>query len=611
MKIKHYINIYNFLLLFLSAIPSVLLAQVPAAPTVPQPNKERVNVDYSDRLEYFSKNGLVFQKLIGNVKMHQNAVFMYCDSAILDQTTNVLRAYSKVILQQSDTVSIFSDSMIYNGTSRLADFYDKTDVVLVSGKTQLFSNKTLHYDLNTKIASYEKGAYIKNKDTQISSRIGEYYVASREVLFKRNVVVLDKDLTVRTDTLQYNTDDRTAIFLAPTRIDQEKSKLYCERGYYDFGAKKAEFINNPQFEKGTQKAAADTIKYDGTSKEFILINDAYIIDSNSIAKAKTIRYNETSDVTYLVGNAFYKSDKQQIKGDSIIFDNKTQSFRTKGRSLIVDEKQTLEGDDVRYDKVTGVGVARGNVYWNDTVQRTSIKCDAMIYNKKKDYIKTLGGRPLLISEIDKDTLFMVADTFVSFRDTLRAVAGKDTARTILAYHDVRIFKSDLQAVCDSLMYSGTDSLFRFFKKPLMWSDSTQFSGDTIHIQLVKGKIERIKMLNNGLIINDETADLYDQIKGRNITSYFVAGKMKKMQVVGNAESIYYAKDDAKAFIGVNKVQCSSMLINWGENEIEGIHFYTQPKGTLTPIRQVVASQMRLNGFNWNPKRQPKSVKDLF
>jgi lipopolysaccharide export system protein LptA len=605
-------NIYSlFLLIVISFVPAMLKAQVPATPPNPEVNKDRVNVDYSDRLEYFSKNGTVYQKLVGNVRMHQNTAFMYCDSALLDQTTNVLRAYSKVILQQSDTVSIFADSMIYNGISRIADLYDKTDVVLVSGKTQLFSNKTLHYDLNTKIASYTKGAYIKNKETQISSRIGEYYVASHEVLFKRNVVVLDKDLTVRTDTLQYNTDDRTAVFLAPTRIDQDKSKLYCERGYYDFQAKKAEFINNPQFEKGTQKAAADTIKYDGILKEFILINEAYIVDTNSIAKAKIIRYNEQTDITTLSGDAFYKSKKQQITGDSVSFNNKTQSFKTQGRSKIVDGAQELEGDKVDFDKVSGVGVARGNVYWRDTAQRTSIKCIAMTYDKKKDYIKTLGGRPLLISEIDKDTLFMVADTFVSFRDSIRAVLGKDTARTILAYHDVRIYKSDLQAVCDSLTYSGTDSLFRFFKKPLMWSDSTQFSGDTINIQLVKGKIDRIKMLNNALIINDETSDLYDQIKGKNITSFFVNGKMNKMQVLGNAESVYYAKDDAKAFIGVNKVQCSSMLINWGEKEVLGIHFYTQPQGVLTPMRQVKPELMRLQGFNWSPKRQPHSVKDLF
>ena len=602
-------------MLLLVSLTKGLAQQTQPVPTpasaAAENSKERVNVDYSDRLEYLSNGGVVVQKLIGNVKMHQNNAFMYCDSALLDQNTNILRAYSKVILQQSDSVSIFADSMIYNGNIKIADLYDKTDVVMVSGKTQLFSNKTLHYDLNTKIASYTKGAYIKNKDTQISSRLGEYYVASKEVFFKRNVVVFDKDLTLRTDTLQYNTEERTAVFLAPTRIDQEKSKIYCERGFYDFQNKLGEFINNPQYEKGNQRAAADTIKYDGVAKEFRLINDAYVIDSTTLAKAKVIRYNEKTDVTYLEGDAYYKTPKQQIKGDSVVFNNKTESFSVKGRSKIVDEKQILEGDDVKYDKATGLGLARGKVIYTDTVQHITIKCDVLSYNKKKDYIKTLGGRPLLITKIDKDSLFMVADTFISFRDTLHIKPGKDTARTLLAFHDVRIYKLDLQAVCDSLSYSGADSLFRFFKKPLMWSDSTQFSGDTIDIQLVNNKIDRIKMLNRSLIISETAEDMYNQIKGKKIIAFFKESKIRKMDVFGNAESIYYTQDDAKAYVGANQVQSTDMQILWNDKEMEGIHFYKQPVGQLTPMRQVITGKMQLEGFNWAPKRQPKSVQDLF
>ena len=574
--------------------------------TVQQPTaveKDIIQVDKSDRLEYYSINGIVTQKLIGNVWLHQDSVFMYCDSALIENRTK-LRAYGNVLIQQTDSIACFADSLIYDGVIKVADLYANADVILKNGKQTLYAWKTLKYNVGERIGTFKRGGKIINDKTQIFSREGEYFLNSKEAFFRNKVFINDKDFSLKTDTLQYNTADKMAIFLAPTRINQDSADIYCERGYYDFGLKKAEFLQNPQYSKKNQKATADTIRYDGNVKEVLLIKNARFEDSLKTAFADTIRYNETLDETRLLGHAIYKDEKQQIQGKTIIYNNKTEAFKTEGRSIIGDEKNILEADKVNYDKAKGIGDATGNVIWRDTVAKITIKCEAMDYNKERNYVKTKGKRPLLITLIDRDSLFLSADTLLSEK--------KDSVQTLRAYHDVRIYKSDLQGVSDSLFYSDIDSTFKLYRAPILWSDTSQFSGDTIHLALANKKLDKIYLFNKGFIINGLGNELYNQIKGRNVIAYFIDGKVSRMEVDGNAESIYYATDDKDAYIGINKVVCSEMMIFWGDKKVEKIQFFSQPKGNMIPLKKVSNfEEFKIQGFNWNPARQPKSLNDLF
>lgn len=611
MKFQDFMQKYFFIIFLFCAAkvqaqyPLPTPAQANTAPS--QAQKDIIQVDKSNSLEYISKNGIITQKLIGNVWLHQDSIFMYCDSALIENRTK-MRAYGHVVIQQGDSISCFSDSLIYDGISKVADFYSKDDVILKSGQQTLYAWKTLNYNMGTKVGTYKRGGKLISDKTQVFSREGEYYVATHEAFFRKKVFVSDKDFILKTDTLQYNTADKTALFLAPTRITQEKANIYCERGYYDFGKKSAEFLQNPQYEKGKSKAIADTIRYDGNTKEVRMIGKASFEDSTKVATADLIRYNESEDISYLEGNAVYKDGKQNIVGEAITYNNKSASFSTKGRSVIADSTQILAADDVKFDKEKGIGVAKGNVVWRDTINKLTIKCDQMDYDKKRDYIKTRGGRPLFITLVDKDSMYMSADTLISMKDTLQ----KDSPRMLRAYHDVRIFKKDMQAVCDSLSYSDIDSTFRLYRSPIMWSDSSQFSGDTINILLANKKIDRLFLINKSFIINELEENYYNQIKGKLVTAFFKDGKVNRMKTFGNAESIYFATDDKEEYIGVNKVACSEMMIYWGgeKNKVENIKFFSQPVGKMTPMKDAQPASLKMTDFNWSPEKQPKNVEDL-
>lgn len=569
---------------------------------------EKVEIDYSQTLEIFQTREGIIRKLKGDVELRQDSIFMYCDSAIISDRDTRVQAMGSVVIQQGDTVSVFADSLIYSGITRIANLYG--EVVLQNGEQKLFTD-SLRYDLGTKTATYVSGATLVNGETQLSSKRGYYYVETDEAYFKDSVIVIDPQFHLKSDTLKFNTQTRVATFLGPTLIANDSTKIYTEAGYYDLTNKVAEFTRNAQYVRGEQQARAGIIRYDGERKVYSLIGDASFVEKDRRATADTIRYDELNDKTFLTGSAHYADKEQEIDAPQIIYDARNEVYSTRGRSRISDPPQLLEADTVDYSEERGIGVALGNVVWQDTSANLTIRCSQADYDRTTDYLKAMGGpngRPFLITLVDEDSLYLASDTLLAIRqDTL---AG-DSSRLLLAYHDVRIFKSDMQGLCDSLTYSSRDSIFQLFRSPMIWSDTSQFSADTIRMRMKDDKIDRIFMVNRGLIINSSDEEFFNQIQGKSITAYFADNQLARMDVVGNARSIYYARDEEGAYIGVNETVCSEMVIYWGDNKVDRIRFLTQPQGTAHPMGQVNHNELRLDGFNWVTTGRPRSVMDLF
>jgi hypothetical protein len=211
--------------------------------------------------------------------------------------------------------------------------------------------------------------------------------------------------------------------------------------------------------------------------------------------------------------------------------------------------------------------------------------------------------------IENDTLFIVADTLNMWtrKDTLNPA---DSVQMMRAYHDVRIFKSNLQGVMDSLVFQGQDSLFTFYGQPVLWSDTTQFSADTIEMHLQNNQIKDIILNKKAMIVSEEFGTYYDQIKGKRIVADFDSSAIKQMWVTGNAESIYYTKDDQSAFIGVNQTICSKMFFEFNKGQIHILKYYGDNSSTMLPMSDANHDKMRLEGFLWRTDERPHNVNDL-
>lgn len=592
---------FLFILSFLLCQQSIFAQTLPTSQP-PTGDTSRVQILNAATGEIIVFKNESAKKFKGKVVLRQKDATLYCDSAILDNAENVY-ARGHVVIKQTDTVSIFADSVIFHGFSRTADLFG--DVVLVNNDKKLFTNK-MNYNLNTKVATYNTKATLDNGQSQLTSKRGQYNVSTSQAFFKEQVLVVDKDFDMKTDTLNFDAKNNIATFLAPTLIYlRDTAQFYTEKGFYDMQNDKAEFTQTPQYQKKNQIATADTMLYDGKTTIITLKGKAFTKDSAREATANTIRYNRRTEESQLEGQAHYVDEKQNIISDTIIYQPKTKTYATRGRSKIVNEAQILEADLVDFDSKDSVGIAVGNVFWQDTASKTTLRCAKMQYDQRKDFIKAGGGRPILSSLVENDTLWLRADTIITFKQK-----QTDTARSLIAYYKVRMYKKNFQSVCDSLFYSEQDSIFRLFKDPIVWSDTSQLTGDTMRIMMKNKKIDRVFLKNNAFILNSTDENFYNQIKGREITAEFDGDDLRRMFVEGNAESVYYVLDDANAYTSVNKMICSRMLVLFGDNKVDGIKFYTKPTATMFPMKQADHEGLKMKGFRWEKKRRPKSQSDL-
>ena len=565
-----------------------------------------INVEFSQLFERIQTDTGVVQKLVGRVELRQDSVYMYCDSALIFPG-NRLVARGNVLIQQSDSVSVFSDSLIYQGNKRVADLY--SDVALVNGRQKLFTER-LNYNLDTKIATYQTGGLLTNDTTQLTSKRGYYYVRREEIFFRDSVVVVSPDFTLRSDTLAYQTKQKRVRFLGPTLISQNDTRIYCEDGYYLVDAREAVFRRNAQYVRGNERAVADAIRYDGNRREVTLAGNADFREAPPggpplrAAVADTIRYNELSEVTTLIGNATYLDAERDIAANEIIYDKKRERYRTRGRSFVRNPPQFIEADDIDYDEQRDLATATGSVVYRDTSANYTVVCARAEYRPETEYLKASGGtlgRPLLINVLDGDSLFLSADTLLAQRADTSAT---DSSRLLVAFPRVRIFKSNLQVVCDSLAYNEQDSSFRFFRQPLVWSDTSQFSADTVILQLADEQIQDLYLNQNALIINSPDEQFFNQIRGRTIRAIFLDNNVDRMRVNGNARAVYYALDDDGGYVGVNRTSCSRMLVNFGNNEVQHIRFFSEPEGEVLPMRGTDHNGLKLEGFRWEIQRRP-------
>ena len=196
---------------------------------------------------------------------------------------------------------------------------------------------------------------------------------------------------------------------------------------------------------------------------------------------------------------------------------------------------------------------------------------------------------------------------------LEKILNVDQTLWMLAFNNVLIYKSDLQGTADSLSYSPSDSMLYFYNKPVLWSEENQMSADSVWIQLSGGSIDKLFMVMNAFVIAEDTLKNFNQIKGRKMVAQFKDDNIHHVDVQGNGESLYFALEEAEieeaqvrvlATVGMNKIICSNMKINFLAGKLNNISFYVNPDASFIPPHELKKDDLKLKGFNWRGKERP-------
>jgi hypothetical protein len=237
-----------------------------------------------------------------------------------------------------------------------------------------------------------------------------------------------------------------------------------------------------------------------------------------------------------------------------------------------------------------------------------MRADTMLSMRIKDQDNV---KKIVLPQSKKNTPPLYSYNLLYADSTAKGLEGEEEPKLVIANHTVKLYADSMQAVCDSLSYSQQDSIFRLYKSPVMWSKKQQSNADTIIIHTQNNKLSELNLINNGLLVSETGYDTYyDQVAGTYINAYFVQNEINYVHVDQNAESIYYAKDDAEAYIGTNRAESAEMNVYFKNKEVDHIVFVTEPKGDFYPIDKLNDGIKFLDSFKLYTERKPKSKEEI-
>ncbi|MGB4398822.1 MAG: OstA-like protein, partial [Daejeonella sp.] len=579
----------------------------------------------------FQKQG--FARVIGPVFEHDGST-LAADSADVNFESNVFDAFGHVVITQPSGTVIYSDLLNYNGNTKLAIL---TNNVRMIDKDATLTTPVLTYNMNTKVGTYNGGGQIVNGQNVLTSKNGYYFESTRDAYFRYNVVLTTPDALIKTDTLRYNSNSKIAYFYGPTNIYGKDDTLYTENGTYNTSNDQARFGRKNLYTQGSKSLKGDSLFYDRNAGFGRAIGNITFIDTAEKAELRGgMGLYRKSDESILVTKNPYVviiTESDSSKVDSIWFTADTLFSKV----IYTRDVQPYKKEELKSDKElaaeTPIALVEpptstapgGKADFSPKVGSTNQeppKTTEPVLPDKKIAPPELKPKPVaalpdtIKPKVANKPSTATAKTTVNPKNVSAVKADSiplDTARNriIIAYHDAKIYKSDLQARADSMFFSYSDSTVRCFVKPIVWAQGSQLTGDTIYLQMKNKKLNNMLLQHNSFIVNSEDSDSskFNQIKGKVITGYFKDNKLNQLFVDGNAESVYYVKDDS-AYVGLNHQVSSRIKMNFADGKLRGINFIRAVQASTKPIDKLTEDDKILKGFIWKPKDRPKSKEEI-
>ena len=489
-------------------------------------------------------------------------------------TTSLVFSQTRKITIENSEIQ-FADKDKYDGATVLLG-----DVRISHDGIKLTCQKAFYFKDRNFFKAIGK-VVIKQGDTITqTSNYTDYDANSKQALSWGNVVLKDPTMTLTTDTLHFDRLNQKLFYNSFATIKDQTNTLKSKNGNY--------YLENKKFTATTRVT---------------VVNPEHNLESNHLD------YYTDSGLTYLYGPSTITNtqNENRIYCERGFYNTKTDvSHFVKNAKLYLKER-TVEGDSLYYDKKKGFASATNNIRVIDTVQNFVTKGNYAEIFELKDSLFIIK-RAVAISIVDKDSMFIHGDTIL--------ITGKPKNRIVRTYHNVKIFKSNLQGKCDSIHTNQATGLTRMFRNPVIWSDQNQITGDTIHLisNVKTEKLDSLKVLNNAFIVSKDSISKKDfnQIKGRNMFGKFEKNKLRLLLVKGNAESVYFNRnEETNVLETITKEISSNIEFTMNNGQIETIKYLKKSDGNTYPPSQLPDDVRRLKGFIWRESEQPKKKEDIF
>ena len=528
----------------------------PIRPSIPKANRAaagRIFLEHADVLHKQDRDS--FMVLSGTVHFSKGAMQMYCDSAHYYPTSESMDAFGNVRMQQGDTLFIYADELNYDGLREIAYLYadECKDVRMINRNVRL-NTPEFTYDMVDERGYYTNGGVLTDPQNRLVSVEGEYLPATKEANFYIDVHLHRIDgrdtLDIYSDTMYYDTRTRIAEFYSPTEIISGRGTIHTTEGVYDTRNNQAQlFKHSAVHTDSTSTLTGDTILYDRDRGYGEAFGNVDITDS---ARQTTLRgtygyYNRLVDSAFVTGRALAM---EYSRGDTLYMH---------GRYI----KSILDIDTIRTTVTDTIAPPAGSP---DTVQPQIIK---------------------------------------------REIVSTDSTHVFTAWPRVRFYRSDMQGLCDSMIFVQRDSTLHLHHHPVVWSDDRQIFGNRIILYLNDSTIDRALLPDFAFTAQHIEDDYYNQLTGKVMEAWFNGGELSRLDVSNSVEAIFYPEENDSTINKMVNLQTANMRGWFEKRALIRMKTWPESNGRVTPLYLAKRSDLLLSKFQWYGTLRPRDSQDIF
>lgn len=394
------------------------------------------------------------------------------------------------------------------------------------------------------------------------------------------VRLINRDVTLKTYVFYYDLSTNVGYYDNWGELTDLENRLESTEGEYYPDTKDAYFYHNVEL---TSIGKQDTLK---------LVSDSLTYNTDThIARIMAPSVITTADGTIYSSSGTYNT----VGGEANLYKRST---------VTTPRGNTLTGDTLFYDKNTGIGEAFGHMVLVDSARQAQILGDYGYYNDPLDSA-FVTGRALAKEYSQGDTLYMHGDTINAY------VERPDSMRVTNVFHGVRIYRSDMSGICDSVSATEEDSLLRMYRHPVVWTGNRQVFGDVIYLHFNDSVPDWARLPESGMMSEHIAEDCYNQLAASDMTVWFNDSTVDRLYAQGNVQMILFPMENDSTYNKFVYLESSFMDAYFDGQQPKKINFWPETTYDVTPLYMAKRGSYKLPGFRDYSPLKPVSPEDVF
>ncbi len=582
----------------------------------------------------YEQYGMNFREVIGTQAtfLHNNT-YLLCDSASWNVDAGLIEAYGNVQLIQDQTC-LKSEMLTYVVDDNLAKF--RGGIVELTDKDgNLLRTNQLDYNTKDSVALFYYGGAMKDVEGNVMESLRGTYDSKINIFtFEERVEMYADSSYLKSDIVRYMTKEKRAYFSENTYAWRGDGFVKANGGWYDTENKILSFNNDVFMDDPDYEAWANEVYYYRDSSFVEMRDHVQILDTTDkiILLAHKAMYDQESGfatltddpaVVFYGENENHEVDTLYMRADSLLFSSKKLSE--------IPEEEVNEANkrksDMLYDSLSEQRKEqekkRQEEWVNKMKEYGKLPQDYDINDpdgSKKRAEDSLARVQAISDSLAKlpptvDTSQLAelqVDTLSNNLAVIDTINPADTTmiRYLRAFHDVRLYRSDIQARCDSLIFCELDSIVRMFTRPVLWNaEKNQLSSTSMQLLMQDGNVTRGAMLEEAMITTQEDTLHYNQIKATEMAGYFHENQLYRFDALGGVSAVFYLVEN-NALTTLNMKEARSMTAVIKNGNAEKLLYTETIKSDAYPITELAIEKQRLKGFEWRGDERPVTRYDI-